>query len=218
MKKALIFMGIMALLASGCGNADCETADGTLGTVKIGDYEYKTTVINCQTMMAENMRSSAADTTNGIYAPGGREENVATYGHLYTWEAALKVCPNGWHLPSKKEFSQLLRYVKRNAKTENVWQALVAKETTWTNISNQGTDEFAFAALPAGYYDASLAGNYGGFGSGAYFWAATEEDSEFAYRLSLYSMVNDMSYYGVHDVDSDDKTFGQSVRCFKDEE
>jgi uncharacterized protein (TIGR02145 family) len=58
--------------------------------------------------------------------PNGNKANVATYGLLYTWPAVTKrqnvtaqegypsltpitqgICPNGWHIPSDQEFSQL---------------------------------------------------------------------------------------------------------------
>ena len=32
------------------------------------------------------------------------------YGLLYNWREASSICPEGWHLPSKKEFETLLNY------------------------------------------------------------------------------------------------------------
>ena len=29
-----------------------------------------------------------------------------SYGRLYTWEQAMKVCPSGWHLPSDEEWKE----------------------------------------------------------------------------------------------------------------
>jgi len=34
----------------------------------------------------------------------------STYGYLYNWETAKNVCPEGWHLPTKEEFEQLIRF------------------------------------------------------------------------------------------------------------
>jgi uncharacterized protein (TIGR02145 family) len=43
-----------------------------------------------------------------IFCYNDDKSNCITYGALYTWEAALKSCPNGWHLPSKVEYDTLL--------------------------------------------------------------------------------------------------------------
>jgi uncharacterized protein (TIGR02145 family) len=40
------------------------------------------------------------------------------YGALYTWEAALNSCPNGWHLPTKMEYDTLLSSFGRSRKDQ----------------------------------------------------------------------------------------------------
>jgi len=48
----------------------------------------------------------------GIYAYNNDEGNVATYGRLYTWDAAVRVAASidGWHLPSRAEFEILMLF------------------------------------------------------------------------------------------------------------
>jgi len=41
------------------------------------------------------------------YCYDGKVENCKTYGRLYTWEAAQRACPEGWHLPSDEEWYHL---------------------------------------------------------------------------------------------------------------
>lgn len=30
------------------------------------------------------------------------------FGRFYTWHSAMKVCPQGWHIPTNKEWSELV--------------------------------------------------------------------------------------------------------------
>jgi uncharacterized protein (TIGR02145 family) len=32
------------------------------------------------------------------------DSNIAIYGYLYDWETAMNIAPEGWHLPSRKEW------------------------------------------------------------------------------------------------------------------
>ena len=52
---------------------------------------YKTITIDSMTVITELMNYGYGD-----YEPGKE-------GILYTWETAMKVCPNGWRLPTKTE-------------------------------------------------------------------------------------------------------------------
>lgn len=159
------------------------------------DKIYKTVTIGTQTWMAENLNISE----NGSYCYDNSETNCANFGRLYTWNAALGLCPSGWHLPSKEEFEMLLGIVGQNS-TEQI-NNLTAK--SW----KYGTDPYGFSALPAGYY-------YSGGKEFLYldtntdFWSSTENGSNNAYYLSI-------NIYGL-DFYCDSKNDGRSVRCLKD--
>ncbi len=52
--------------------------------------------------MAENL---AYKPDNGKYwAYENNDSNFAIYGYLYDWETAMNIAPEGWHLPSRKEW------------------------------------------------------------------------------------------------------------------
>jgi len=75
---------------------------------KILDYRtadyYTTITIGNQRWLAENMRF---ETSSGSWCYKKNEDNCSEYGRFYTFEAAKKACPEGWHLPSSREWQEL---------------------------------------------------------------------------------------------------------------
>ena len=188
-----------------------DSRDGeTYHTVKIGD----------QVWMVDNLRFK----TEGSYAPGSDEANVAQYGRLYTWTAALGIpaefddqsptkdlemyhkirednyqgiAPEGWHIPSLKEWEQLLSNLPPKSTGDELRGACF-----W---GNPGEDSFGFFALPAGYRFAN--GSFQQFGRRARFWSKDEYGKSNAYRLSITNKAFDIE--GVYRSDA------MSVRCIK---
>ena len=128
---------------------------------------YKTVKIGEQWWMAENLRYE--DTLESKCFKDN-PDNCLVYGKLYTRDGAINDCPNGWHLPTEKEWLNLYTYVKRNiGKEEHAGQHLRA-DTLW-DVSGLGVgyDAFGFAALPGGAHD-RLA-NWYGLHTHALFWS-----------------------------------------------
>ncbi len=87
------------------------------------DNNYKTAIIGEQVWMLENLR--ATKTTSGseidALAYNNSDSISESKGLLYTWSAAMNdsvnekaqgVCPNGWHIPSDEEWTELTDYIK----------------------------------------------------------------------------------------------------------
>ena len=186
--------------------------------------------------------TSTSTTTAYRYAPGSNQNNeenmvnVPRYGYLYNWPAVMHganssvsnpnsngvqgICPNGWHVPSDAEWTQLTNYMKTqptymaSGNADHLAKALAA---TWGWNSSSETDApgnnpslnnaTGFSVLPAGsYFDY---GNNDGFGTYASYWSATG-DLDNAYSLLLF-------YYYVDVVRSYDHEYrGLSVRCVRD--
>lgn len=56
--------------------------------------------------MIENfkaLRTLSGKSLLGVFAYNDNNDNAASYGRLYTWEAAIEATPTGWHLPTKEE-------------------------------------------------------------------------------------------------------------------
>jgi uncharacterized protein (TIGR02145 family) len=81
----------------------------------------------------------------GIYGTQAKGCGIDSTCHLTG--TIRGICPEGFHIPSPTEAEQLIRAIGGKCRTA---QKLKAKNSGWE--INDGTDEFGFAALPAGYY------------------------------------------------------------------
>jgi uncharacterized protein (TIGR02145 family) len=190
-----------------------DTRDGkTYNAVKIGG----------QVWMAENLNFEAPD---GSWCYGNSADSCNKYGRLYNWNTAMDgepdgvqgICPDGWHLPSRAEWGELITYAGANAGN-------ALKSTTgWSvNKNGAGTDIFGFAALPGGSRSPggqyTTASSFSGVGQYGAWWAATKygESSTFPYDPIPYLYELDHDKGNVFESHSDGLTYGISVRCVQD--
>lgn len=169
---------------------------------------YKTIQIGRQTWMVENLNYE----TENSYCYDDDLANCEKYGRLYTWEAALNACPEGWHLPTKEEFETLIS----NVGGEETAGKMLKSTTGWLDVEDEfgqaldgnGIDKYGFSALPAGHRGSffDLAGK------GAGFWSATEDDEDEgdAYYLAVGSNRERADLIGY------DREVAKSVRCLRD--
>lgn len=183
---------------------------------------YKTVKIGDQVWMAENLNY---ETENSFSQP-----NRAKYGRYYLWSTAMDsagmwsmngkdcgneiecspaypvrgVCPEGWHLPDTTEWKTLFTAVGGSSTAGK----MLKSTSGWCNSgSGNGTDDYSFAALPAGEY---FGGYYGSECANAYFWSSTEFTSSRAYSIGLSFETGGVYLYNAL------KYEGYSVRCLKD--
>ena len=177
MKLSVVLWATLAFLLSACSESFTDSRDGlSYGIIKIGE----------QTWMAENLNYE----TETSACPDGDSRNCKHLGRLYTWAEAKTVCPEGWRLPTSADFAELLAQPNAGAKLKS--------RDGWFKKGN-GTDDFGFNALPAGYRGAVLkaddgavtGGKFDGIGGYAYFWSATEDaenpESNAYYLFLLFS-------------------------------
>ena len=161
---------------------------------------YRTVKIGKQVWTAENLNHK----TENSYCYKDDEANCSKYGRLYTWKAAQKACPVGWHLPSEEEFKTLFETVGGEAVAGKI-----LKSTSGWKENGNGDDTFGFSALPAGCKFDKV--NFIAEGNNAGFWSSTEHS-----RLVASSMGLDVSVDNANLFVSNDKNYGFSVRCLKD--
>ena len=174
---------------------------------------YETVVIGSQSWFAENLNYNTADS----WCYDNNVNNCNIYGRLYTWDAAVTACPDGWHLPSDEEW----KILEGNTDTQYgvgdpEWNGTgyrgyddgkrLKTSTDWSQ--NTGTNAVGFSALPGGYL--SSGGGFSTFGLEGYWWSATANGSSDAwYRELTYGNDKAYRYYR-------NKASGFSVRCVKD--
>ena len=164
-------------------------------TQTLTDFNPKTVTLGNQVWMSENL--SVDDGGEGItYNP----ENMQYY---YTWDAAMRVAKSipGWHLPSAEEWNSAAEACGAEV-VDNMW-----KDNPYGRDYEDTQKLYdTLKVLPVGYY---LGDCFFSVGSYAYFWSATEYDSDYAYDRGFDASG---TMYQVMDL----KDSGFSVRLVKD--
>ena len=220
-------------VSSSSSNQD--SSGKSFGTMKDSrdGKEYKTVRIGNQVWMAENLNYAA----EGSLCYGDDEKNCEKYGRLYDWDIALDttseecgkyfykctlksdfyprqgVCPDGWHLPDKGEWMDLVEYARDNSHEDSVAYSLQSYywDDDWER--QYGTDKFGFNAMPAGMFDGE---NYVGLDSLTDFWTSSNTET-----FGVGNMINTVDYVILRKKDSEiwyygaDLGWALSVRCVK---
>lgn len=170
---------------------------------------YKTVKIGDQVWMAENLNyadSVAQPTLKGnMFCYGDKPENCEKAGRLYTWTAAMEVCPSGWHLPDKAEWDILFDVVGEGSGFAAAGMFLKSLEG-WAGHGGH-VDSYGFSIIPS-YYGYFEGENYVENCSAA-FWSSSEENDTSAYYLYL-PHYNNAVYSN-----PSTKVTQASVRCLK---
>ena len=166
MRSALFpAIALFSALLCACSESFTDPRDGTT---------YKVIRAGTQTWMAENLAYAIKES----YCPEGDERNCSKFGRLYNWTDAQKICPEGWHLPDSAEFAMFLEQAGGPAIA-----GYALKSTDGWFKKGNGSDDFGFKAIPAGFRKAD--GSFDGIGGYAYFWSASESPDGLAYYLFL---------------------------------
>jgi len=199
-----------------CSGGEWVDIEGVLFDDRDGKT-YRVVKIGDQVWMAENLNYDDSVATpvqkDNSWCYEEKAEKCAALGRLYAWEAAKEVCPSGWHLPTNDEFKTLIAYVG----DEYTAGKYLKSQKGWEKDGN-GTDDYGFSALPAGYRLPPLVFNGGDtliysysdrYGEQTAFWSATESVHGTVFGMEL-------EYYeGTARISRHDKSSGFSVRCIQ---
>ncbi len=224
---------------------------GTDNVFDVDGNEYATVLIGAQCWMKENLRTKHFP--DGISIPVTANDSIfmsscyydytsssiplAKRGLLYNWPAAMYgasssnanpsgvqgICPNGWHVPSDAEWTQLTDYVSSQStyrcgtgdNADNIASALASKTTDWYSSdilcavghNPESNNETGFDAFPAGFY---FSEGYTNSRASALFISATETSTEKVWgRILGY-------FHGNVNRTNNEKLRGYSVRCLRD--
>jgi uncharacterized protein (TIGR02145 family) len=152
---------------------------------------YKTVKIGNQVWMAENLNY---ETSSGSSCYDDDPANCEKYGRLYDWETAMTVCPEGWRLPTKRDFETLLNnFVVDGAEAYNA-------------IKDGGNS--GFSAFLGGWCDNG--GRFHRIENIGNWWSSSDDGIYIAWNLHIRSSDKHINMSG------SSKEWGLSVRCLKD--
>jgi uncharacterized protein (TIGR02145 family) len=212
------------------------------------DYEgnsYNTIQIGNQCWMRENLRStyyadgepipagnSNTSYTNPYYYDSGISIPLVERGYLYNWPAVMHgassteanpsgvqgICPDGWHLPSNAEWSQLINYLGSVSDyccgSNNTFVAkAMASQSGWQSSFNSCTPGYNQLLNNLSGFGAVPVSNYNGTpGLNAVFWSSSAESatSNLA-RCRTIDCNASIVWQGLSH-----KDVGISVRCLRD--
>jgi uncharacterized protein (TIGR02145 family) len=196
------------------------------------EKKYDWVRIGGQVWMEENLNYDQ-DSYGNDWCYENNSSNCNTYGRLYDWYAVMQganssgsnpsgvqgVCPDGWHLPSDEEWKELeMQLGMSQSQADNTeyrgtneGSKLAGNASLWDSGDLINDSEFGtsgFTALPGGtrggssFYDIEFSG---------FWWSSTEYSSSQAWIRSLNSNYNRVRRA------ANDKDYGISVRCVRDE-
>jgi uncharacterized protein (TIGR02145 family) len=201
----------------------------------IDGNSYKTIKIGTQQWLAENLKTTRFN--DGTVIPLVTDDNQWSrlitpgycwynndevvfkniYGGYYNWKTVKtgKLCPSGWHVPTKEDWKVLklslgitAELAEPGGNFQEITEAHKIKETgnfNWVEGSVIATNESGFTALPGGCR--SVDSSFGGEGTTESWWLASD------YALSIW-IVNFANWILNSDMLSEN--YGMNVRCMKD--
>jgi len=213
----VVFLGL--LLNTMCY---CQSS-GTFTDSRDGKV-YKTVEIGTQVWMGENL---AFRETDGCWAYEDSQDNVSSYGFLYSYRIAVWICPEGWHLPSDDEWTELFSY---NGGIDSAGTKLISNQSLNRDDTNF-RNELGFNALPGGFRDLqdeaydlkdgrgviwtgrkTNKSRFNRIGENGYWWSSERKDNweSFFWSINWFDK-------GIDKGSGDSWSFGCSIRCIKDQ-
>jgi uncharacterized protein (TIGR02145 family) len=184
-------------------------ANGDVIPSSLDDAAWGSTTAGAVTVYGEG--------TSGVYSGNDDEVvNLATYGRLYNWYAAVDVrglCPTGWHVPQDSEFKTLEMELGMSESQANGMGLRGTDQGTQMMSSASdlpawnGTNTSGFSGLAGG--NRNYNGDFNNGGSSGVFWSASAYGTDaWRRRLNGGSAGVSRNSYG--------QRSGFSVRCVRD--
>jgi len=228
MRKLLL---TTAAVAAAIGLAGC--GSGTFTDSRDGQ-KYRTVIMpDGKRWMAQNLNYK----TDSSWCYENSVDSCTKYGRLYTWNAAMKACPTGYHLPSHEDWNYLTEIVggkrhfyedgvsdhfywidaceKLKAKhgwdrNEEVGGGIGAISNSTFYVNGNGSDDYGFSALPGG--SGFLDIGFHDVGIYGIWWTAMEDENNYSFAY-----CRSMSYrYQILSELRQNKVMCYSVRCVAD--
>ena len=200
--------------------------------------KYGIKEIGSQIWMTDNLAFIPLDfKNNSLWLYGLKDQkNIHQTHHekmglLYIGGIANQVCPEGWHLPSDKEWMELEKFLGMNDEELEVWKMRNSGEVgqklkssyAWAN-SGSGDDLLGFNALPVGsnaFRRESPGGfpfdlYFNGLGEMTSFWCNDTLDPWGSFYASPIRKISNSSA-GIYRGYVKWVSYASSIRCIKDD-
>jgi uncharacterized protein (TIGR02145 family) len=180
-----------------CGSTVTDVDNNTYNTLQIGTLCW----------LKENLKVTKNPAGQGITRRcyDDNTSNCDTYGGLYDWATIMNgassstanpsgvqgICPNGWHIPSYAEFTQLSAYANSqagwlcNSTPDNLGKALasttnwtVSFEPCWPGNNQASNNASGFTGMPGGEWLNSTSGFFG-INIRAFWWSSTQSSANY---------------------------------------
>jgi len=224
-KYWLIFLVIISIVLFSIYKYPFKSEEITLPTEVPKGVEFPSVIIGNQEWMINNLDVDTFRNgdiipeakTNEEWIQAGENKQPAwcyynndpafrSYGKLYNWYSVNDLrglAPDGWHIASDVEWSQLIEYLGG----DNVAGTKMKSTAGWQENGN-GTNESSFTGLPAGYR--TSLGTFYDVGLYGFWWSSSELNAETAWYRNLNCNIGDASRGNNY------KVAGFSVRCLRD--
>ncbi len=245
MKITLILVCLL-MLACSENNVANESIESDDRSIEVEFFEfldnrdnknYSAVKIGTQVLMAENLQYSPEKSNeNSVKCPSNQAKKCEQLGYLYDWYTAMQIgdpelnkygsikgiCPEGWHIPNREEWSSLEKYLTERFNTkEEMWLAL-RSESGWDLGLKGGLGTVGFNAVATGMwsytpYDVNKSWweqlpeySYHKLRKRAFWWSSTVLDTKESYVRAIYETPSFLELsYG--------KRYLLGLRCFMDD-
>lgn len=213
--KQLVFLPILYLFISFTSSRINDYISVEKEHIVIGTQVWQTQNLNVSTFLngdiiqeaktVEQWKAAAKNKQPAWCYYNNNEANGLKYGRLYNWYAANDprgLAPEGWHIPSDKEWDGITNYFG----SERV--AMKLKQLLGWEENGNGTNESGLALLPGGYRNsAGLFISEGYYGD---WWTSTKYMEKYAFDRYAKSKNHNLGK------DFNDFGYGLSIRCVRD--
>jgi uncharacterized protein (TIGR02145 family) len=172
--------------------------------------EYKTCKIGNQVWLAENLKFEL--NSDDCVAYDDDYQYFDKYGYLYNEKGLEEAIPEGWHLPTRKEWETVIRFAKKDSRCKDVLSVLASEE--WIESSS---NKYGFSMVAGGMrYDND---DFDFIDFSAHFWCVEKTVDPLSHAIGRNKFYTSVRFEnGVDENDDEEYPEYASVRLIKDED